>query len=71
MESLEYNFSNYKDLYFYVVSKIKDDKKYYVFLDEIQNIEGFQKAVDIYITGSKRFYYLVNLQLCLQKDMWK
>lgn len=61
LESLEYNFSNYKDLYFYVVSKIKDDKKYYVFLDEIQNIEEFQKTVDslyikknidIYITGS-------------------
>ena len=64
LESLEYNFSNYKDLYFYVVSKIKDDKKYYVFLDEIQNIEGFEKAVDslyikknidIYITGSNAF----------------
>ena len=64
LESLEYNFSNYKDLYFYVVSKIKDDKKYHVFLDEIQNIEGFQKAVDslyikknvdIYITGSNTF----------------
>ena len=64
LESLEYNFSNYKDLYFYVVSKIKDDKKYYVFLDVIQNIEGFQKAVDslyikknidIYITGSNAF----------------
>ena len=62
--NLEYNFSNYKDLYFYVVSKIKDDKKYYVFLDEIQNIEGFQKAVDslyikknidIYITESNAF----------------
>ena len=64
LESLEFNFSNYKDLYFYVVSKIKDDKKYHVFLDEIQNIEGFQKAVDslyikknidIYITGSNTF----------------
>lgn len=64
LESLEYNFSNYKDLYFYVVSKIKDDKKYYVILDEIQNIEEFQKAVDslyikknvdIYITGSNAF----------------
>lgn len=55
LESLEYNFSNYKDLYFYVVSKIKDDKKHYVSLDEIQNIELFQKAVDIYITGSNAF----------------
>lgn len=55
LESLEYNFSNCKDLYFYVVSKIKDDKKYHVFLDEIQNIEGFQKVVNIYITGSNAF----------------
>lgn len=64
LESLEYKFSNYKDLYFYVVSKIKDDKKHYVFLDEIHNIEEFQKTVDslyikknvdIYITGSNAF----------------
>ena len=46
LESLEYNFAGYKDLYDYVVSKIKDDKKYYVFLDEVQNIAEFQKAVD-------------------------
>lgn len=64
LESLEYNFTGYKDLYDYVVSKIKDDKKYYVFLDEVQNITEFQKAVDglyikknidIYITGSNAF----------------
>ncbi|WP_330694440.1 ATP-binding protein, partial [Intestinibacter bartlettii] len=64
LESLEYNFSGYKGLYDYVVSKIKDEKKYYVFLDEVQNIEEFQKAVDglyikknidIYITGSNAF----------------
>lgn len=64
LESLEYNFSGYKGLYDYVVSKIKDEKKYYVFLDEVQNIEEFQKTVDglyikknidIYITGSNAF----------------
>ncbi len=64
LESLEYDFSGYKDLYNYVVNKIKDDKKYYVFLDEVQNIQEFQKAVDglyikknidIYITGSNAF----------------
>ena len=74
LESLEYNFSNYKDLYFYVVSKIKEDKKYYVFLDEIQNIEGFQKAVDslyikknidIYITGSNAFLLSGELETLL------
>ena len=64
LESLEYNFSGYKELYDYVMKKVKDDKKYYVFLDEIQNIEEFQKVVDglyiknnidIYITGSNAF----------------
>lgn len=72
--NLEYNFSNYKDLYFYVVSKIKNDKKYYVFLDEIHNIEEFQKAVDslyikknvdIYITGSNTFLLSGELAILL------
>lgn len=64
LESLEYDFSGYKELYDYVMKKIKDNKKYYVFLDEVQNIKEFQKAVDglyikknidIYITGSNAF----------------
>lgn len=64
LESLEYNFSDYRELYDYVMKKVKDDKKYYVFLDEVQNIEMFQKAVDglyikknidLYITGSNAF----------------
>lgn len=64
LESLDYDFKDYRELYDYVMSKINDDKKYYVFLDEIQNIEEFQKAVDglyikenidIYITGSNAF----------------
>ena len=64
LESLDYDFKDYRELYNYVMSKINDDKKYYVFLDEIQNIEEFQKAVDglyikenidIYITGSNAF----------------
>lgn len=45
----------------FVLSKITDNKKYYVFLDEIQNVPNFQKWVDslhirenidLYITGS-------------------
>ena len=64
LESLDYDFKDYRELYDYVMSKIRDDKKYYVFLDEIQNIEEFQKVVDglyikenidIYITGSNAF----------------
>lgn len=64
LESLDYDFKDYRELYKYIMSKINDDKKHYVFLDEIQNIEEFQKAVDglyikenidIYITGSNAF----------------
>lgn len=64
LESIDYDFKNYRELYNYVMSKIRDNKKYYVFLDEVQNIEEFQKAVDslyikdnidIYITGSNAF----------------
>ena len=64
LESPDYNFNDYKDLYNYVKNKIKDDNNYYVFLDEIQNIDQFQKAVDglyikknvdVYITGSNAY----------------
>ena len=61
LESLEYDFKDYKDLYKYITDRIKDDDSYYIFLDEVQNIENFQKVVDslyikknvdVYITGS-------------------
>ena len=63
-ESPDYNFNNYKELYEYVKDKIKDNGKYYVFLDEVQNVSEFQKAVDglyikknvdVYITGSNAY----------------
>ncbi len=50
-----------KNLYIYIKSKIQKDKKNYIFLDEIQQVENFQRVVDsyyikknmdIYITGS-------------------
>jgi predicted AAA+ superfamily ATPase len=50
-----------KDLHIYVKSKIKDNKKYFLFFDEIQNVENFEKAINsfratmnvsIFITGS-------------------
>ena len=64
LESPEYNFNSYLDLYNYVNNQIIDNDKYYVFLDEVQNIDNFQKAVDglyikenvdEYITGSNAF----------------
>ncbi|MBN2650745.1 MAG: ATP-binding protein [Spirochaetales bacterium] len=48
-------------LHDYISAKIIDDSKYYLFLDEIQEVDGFErvinslsvsKNVDIYITGS-------------------
>ncbi|HPF83007.1 MAG TPA: ATP-binding protein [Bacilli bacterium] len=64
LENPEYSFNSYMDLYNYVNDKITEEKKYYVFLDEVQNIEKFQKAVDglyikknvdLYITGSNAY----------------
>ena len=52
---------NYRAAYDYIYSKLTPDKMNYIFLDEIQQVENFQKAVDslfildntdIYITGS-------------------
>lgn len=64
LESPDYDFETYKELYDYVNQKIIDQNKYYVFLDEVQNVKDFQKAVDglyikknvdVYITGSNAY----------------
>lgn len=64
LEDPDYNFVNYKDFYDFVNKKITKDKKYYVFLDEVQTVPLFQKAVDglyikknvdVYITGSNAY----------------
>lgn len=64
LESPEYRFADYLELYNYVNEKIKDNEMYYVFLDEVQNVPQFEKAVDglyikksvdEYITGSNAY----------------
>ena len=64
LEDAKYDFTDYKDLYNYIKDKIEVNKKYYVFLDEVQNVKDFQKAVDslyikdnvdVYITGSNAY----------------
>lgn len=64
LESPEYKFNDYMELYNYVNKKITDNDDYYVFLDEVQNVFEFQKAVDglyikknvdVYITGSNAY----------------
>ncbi len=37
---------DYKKLNKYIKDKIKDDKIYYLFLDEIQNVDNFEKVVN-------------------------
>ena len=60
-DSMEYEDMTTKELYLELKSKIIQSKKTYLFLDEIQEIEGWEKVVntlfsdfdiDIYIIGS-------------------
>ena len=64
LEDADYNFEDYKQLYDYIKEKMDSKMKYYVFLDEVQNVPMFQKAVDslyikknvdVYITGSNAY----------------
>ena len=64
-EDLDYEeLSDYKKLYEYLKSQLVPEQMTYIFLDEIQHVENFQKAidslyirknVDIYITGSNAY----------------
>ena len=64
-----YDINDYKELYNYIKSKFSS-KKLYILLDEVQNIDKWEKAVnsllvdidcDIYITGSNA--YLLSSEL--------
>lgn len=61
---------DYKVLYDYLVKKLQKEKITYIFLDEIQKVDGFEKVVDslyvkenvdVYITGSNS--YLLSSEL--------
>ncbi len=56
--------TDYKKLHDHLLTNLVSDKKNYIFLDEIQNVPNFQKAVDslflkknidIYLTGSNAY----------------
>ena len=64
LEDANYDFLDYKELYNYINNKIDSDKQYYIFIDEVQTVPFFQKAVDslyikknvdVYITGSNAY----------------
>ena len=57
-------FNDWKELYDYIDGKLISDKKNYIFLDEIQILDSFEKVVDglfinenvdLYITGSNSY----------------
>lgn len=70
-ESLKYDFiKNAMDLYKYIESLAINNNKYYVFLDEIQKVEEFEKGINslritdkysIFITGSNSRMTLLEL----------
>ncbi len=65
-EDMDYEeLTDYKKLYEYIKSKMIEDKKNYIFLDEIQHVDKFEKVVDslfikkntdLYITGSNAYF---------------
>ena len=65
-EDLDYEYiTDYRILYDFIKPKLNPNKKNYIFLDEIQHVENFEKAVDslyinknvdLYITGSNAFF---------------
>lgn len=65
-ESIEFEpLTDYHTLYEYILSRLVSDKMNYIFLDEIQHVQQFEKAVDslflkencdVYITGSNAYF---------------
>ena len=65
-EDLDFeDLTNYKTLYQYVKARLLPDRMNYIFLDEIQRVEGYEKAVDslflrencdLYLTGSNGYF---------------
>lgn len=65
-ENLDFEeLQDYKSLYQYVNRRLLTDKKNYIFLDEIQHVQQYEKVVDslflkdncdVYITGSNAYF---------------
>ena len=65
-EDVEFeDIEDYKALYQYVVERLQPNKMNYIFLDEIQHVKEYEKAVDslflkencdVYITGSNAYF---------------
>ena len=70
LEDVDYSFKDYKELYDYVNNKLDNKKNYYVFLDEVQNVPKFQKAVDsLYIKKNVDVYITVSNDYLLSGEL--
>lgn len=49
LESLDNSFKDYMELYNFIKEKIKDEDKYYVFIDEVQVIDKWKRQLIVYI----------------------
>lgn len=65
---------NYKKLHTYIKERMLPDKMNYIFLDEIQHVDGYEKAVDslyikenvdLYLTGSNAYFLSSDLATLL------
>lgn len=63
-ESMDFSLMNYKEVYDYVKERIIENKRMYLFFDEIQRVNGWENAInalrvefdtDIYVTGSNAY----------------
>ena len=74
-EDMDYEeLTDYKKLYEYIKSKMIENKRNYIFLDEIQHVDKFEKVVDslfikentdLYITGSNAYFMSSELSTLL------
>ncbi|MEG1397010.1 MAG: AAA family ATPase, partial [Oscillospiraceae bacterium] len=65
-EDVDYeHLGDYRSLYDYIKARLLQDKMNYIFLDEIQHVTHFEKAVDslfikkncdVYLTGSNAYF---------------
>ena len=83
-EDLEYEeLLDYKALYRYIKERLCEGKMTYIFLDEIQKVDSFEKAVDsiyikdmtdIYIIGSNAYMLSGDLEIgrasCRERVYW-
>ena len=76
LEDASYDFKDYKELYKYINDKLNSKKQYYIFIDEVQNVKDFQRAVDsLYIKKNVDVYNRLKCILAIRRTcyliVWK